>query len=111
MRAERFGPNTAAVDAMLERARELTEAEARQILTAHSATLRSPGHAFRDALGMVVHVARTAGESGRAEAMQQAKQVGRASVSVLSGTATGEAIAGYVGRLAEAIVVSDLVDP
>lgn len=101
-----FGPNTGRVRAMLERAGRLTEVEADALLRAQRQMLHStrPTWALRD-------VVTNAHASGRHGQMLDAERAGRESVTVYDGTRRGEAVAGIVARMAEALVVADLVRP
>ena len=101
-----YGPCTALVEAMLERAGHLTPAEAQAIWDAQVSS-NTDEVQFRAALQAVVH---TSHYRRRETAMRLAEDAGRAAVKVFPGTALGDAIGGYVGRLAEALVVSDAVD-
>lgn len=91
---------------MLERAGRLTPAEAHAIWAAQLAS-NADELQFRAALQTVVH---TSHYKHRETALRLAENAGRAAVKVFAGTAFGDAIAGYCGRLAEAVVVSDTVD-
>ena len=101
-----YGPCTALVTAMLERAARLTPAEGQAIWDAQLAS-NADDVQFRAALQTVVH---TSHSKRRETAMRLAENAGRAAVTLFPGTAFGDAIGGYVGRLAEALVVSDAVD-
>jgi len=90
---------------MLERAARLTEAEADAIWAAHLAE-REREEQFRASLAAVVDAAHV---NGRRTEIKLAENTGRDVVTVFGGTAQGDAIAGYVGRLAQALVVADLV--
>ena len=103
---ERVGPGTAAVETMLVRAGRLTEAEATAIFD-RQLKVNADELQFRAALQAVVH---TSHDRGRERFLRLAENAGRAAVTVFPGTALGEAVAGYVGRLAEVLVVSDCVD-
>ena len=103
----RFGPNTAAVEALLERARQVTEAEADGIWAKHLEQ-RERENQFRAALEAVIYSGTNA---RRGPTLKIAEQAGRDAVRVYAGHSLGTAIAGYVGRLAEATVVADVVDP
>ena len=101
-----FGPNSSLVEAMLERASQLDEDEGRALWEAHLKE-REREALFHASLSAVVdasHVLR------RQTQMRIAEQAGRAAVTVFSGSSLGDAIGGYVGRLAEALVVADRVD-
>ena len=103
---DRFGPNSSAVEAMLERASRLTDDEGMALWEAHLKE-REREPLFLAALSAVVdasHVHRRQSE------LRLAEQAGRAVVAVYPGTSLGEAIGGCVGRLAEALVVADRLD-
>ena len=103
---EIFGPNSPVVEAMLDRASRLDEDEGRALWVAHLKE-RERESFFHAALSAVVdasHVYR------RQTQMRIAEQAGRAVVTVFPGTSLGGAIGGYVGRLAEALVVADRID-
>ena len=101
-----FGPCTPRVEAMLDRAGRLTADEAHALWDAQVAS-NADELQFRAALQAVVH---TSHHKHRETAMRLAENAGRAAVNVFPGTAFGDAIGGYCGRLAEALVVSDAVD-
>ena len=103
---QRYGPCTALVEAMLDRAARLTPAEAHAIWDAQLAS-NADEHQFRAALQAVVHMSH---DKRRETALRLAEDAGHAAVKVFPGTALGDAIGGYCGRLAEALVVSDAVD-
>ena len=103
---DRFGPCTSVVEWMLERAGRITEPEATSIFEAQ-VKVNADELQFRAALQAVVH---TSHYRDRQRFLLRAENAGRTAVTVFPGTAMGEAIAGYVGRLAEALVVSDAVD-
>ena len=91
---------------MLDRASQLDEDEARALWEAHlmERQRESLFHASLSAIVDASHVNR------RQTQMRIAEQAGRAAVKVFPGSRLGEAIGGYVGRLAEALVVADRVD-
>ena len=91
---------------MLDRAGRLTPAEASSIWDAQLASTAGELQ-FRAALQAVVH---TSHYKDRQGALRLAENAGRAAVKAFPGTALGDAISGYVGRLAEALVVSDALD-
>lgn len=104
---ETFGPNSPVVEAMLDRASRLDEDEGRALWEAHLKE-REREALFHASLSAVVdasHVLR------RQTQMRIAEQAGRAAVRVFPGSSLGDAIGGYVGRLAEALVVADRIDP
>lgn len=101
-----FGPQSAVVEAMFERAARLSEAEADAIWSAHMRE-KAREHQFRAALEAVVDAAHV---NGRSTEIKVAEQAGRDAVTVYRGTSLGDAVAGYVARLAEALVIADLVD-
>ena len=103
---DRFGPQTPIVEAMLDRAARLSEHEAEAIWTKHLAE-RKREEQFTASLEAVVDASHV---HDRTTAMKLAESVGRDAVTVFRDTAQGRAIGGYVGRLAEALVISDLVD-
>ena len=102
----RFGPHSAVVEAMLERAGRLSEAEAERIWAAHLKE-RQREEQFGASLEAVVDASHV---HGRAIEMKDAEAAGRQVVTVFGDTAQGRGIGGYVGRLAEALVVADLID-
>jgi hypothetical protein len=106
MPADRFGPMTVAVEGVLERAAQLTEAEADVMWKVH---LQQREHEwqFHAALEAVVHAAV---RSNRMRSLERAERAGREAVTVYGTRKLGDAISGYVGRLAEAMAVSDRVD-
>ena len=100
-----LGPNEPRIDALLARARTLTEAEAIAIFEEHRKLLASTGYlgvALRD----VVYAMR---RSERETMALRAERLGRSAVTVFPGTARGRGVAGIVGRAAEALVVADEV--
>lgn len=101
-----YGPNSVAVEAMLDRASNLTEAEGRALWEAHLKE-RTRGSLFAAALSAVVDASHVYGRQGP---LRIAERAGRATVRVFPGSSLGEAIGGYVGRLAEALVVADRLD-
>ena len=103
---ERFGPQTPIVEAMLDRAARLSEPEAEAIWAAHLHESERENQ-FVASLGAVVEAAHV---QNRTSTMKLAETAGREAVTVFGDTAQGAAIGGYVGRLAEALVVSDIVD-
>lgn len=103
---ERFGPRTTIVEKMLNRAARLSEPEAEAIWATHLKE-REREDQFVASLGAVVDAAHV---HNRTRAMKLAESAGRDAVTVFGDTAQGAAIRGYVGRLAEALVVSDIVD-
>ena len=84
----------------------MTPAEAHAIWDAQLAS-NADDLQFRAALQAVVH---TSHYKHRETALRLAENAGRAAVKVFPNTAFGDAIGGYCGRLAEALVVSDVVD-
>lgn len=103
---DRFGPNSAVVEAALERAARLTEGEAMALWEAHLKE-RERETLFLAALSAVVDASHV---HGRRSEIHVAEQAGRAAVTVFPGTSLGDAIGGCVGRLAEALVVADKLD-
>jgi hypothetical protein len=103
---ERFGPNSAVVEAALDRAARLTEGEAMALWEAHLKE-REREALFHAALSAVIDASHV---NRRRSQIRMAEQAGRAVVTVYPGTSLGEAIGGCVGRLAEALVVADTLD-
>lgn len=101
-----YGPNSQVVEAMLDRASRLDEVEGRALWEAHlkERERESLFHASLSAVVDASHVYR------RQTQMRIAEQAGRAVVTVFSDSSLGVAIGGYVGRLAEALVVADRID-
>jgi hypothetical protein len=92
---------------MLARARRLTDIEAHALYAAHAREVEADTE-YEHALRTIGHVGHG---YARLALLRQAEAEGRASVVVLSGTSRGEAVAGIVGRLAQAFVVADIVPP
>jgi hypothetical protein len=101
-----FGPNSPAVESMLSRASALTETEGQALWEGHLKE-RARDSRFSASLSAVVDASHV---YGRQSQMRLAELTGRATVKVFPGTSLGQAISGYVGRLAEALVVSDRID-
>ena len=91
---------------MLERASRLTEDEGLALWDAH---LKEREHdtLFHAALSAVVDASHV---HGRRSQIRLAEQAGRDAVRIIPDSSLGAAIGGYVGRLAEALVVADRID-
>ena len=100
----RFGPNSARVEELLRRASQLTLDEAESLCQAQLLLLGSPAHHV--AIEAVVAAAFSA---DRKDAMRAAELAGRTAIRVVPSPARAAMLGGIVGRMAEALVVIDLV--